>query len=109
MLITAGRYRLEELKLDYTLKPMDFSEKYSGITNRKYPDLALAGITITDERKSDRLFDMAITKRSARDGESQQPAILKALKDLDEVVAKNWGRWLREANIKARPASVPER
>ena len=40
----------KELKLDYTLKPMDFSGIIPALQTRNI-DLALAGITITDERK----------------------------------------------------------
>lgn len=61
----------KELKLDYTLKPMDFSGIIPALQTKNI-DLALAGITITDERKSDRLFRWLLQKRSARDGESQQ-------------------------------------
>ena len=45
----------KELKLDYTLKPMDFSGIIPALQTKNV-DLALAGITITDERKSDRLL-----------------------------------------------------
>ncbi|MGG6098178.1 glutamine ABC transporter substrate-binding protein GlnH [Pantoea allii] len=40
----------KQLKLDYTLKPMDFSGIIPALQTRNV-DLALAGITITDERK----------------------------------------------------------
>lgn len=40
----------KELKIDYTLKPMDFSGIIPGLQTRNV-DLALAGITITEERK----------------------------------------------------------
>ncbi|WP_394662173.1 glutamine ABC transporter substrate-binding protein GlnH [uncultured Pantoea sp.] len=40
----------KELKLDYTLKPMDFSGIIPALQTKNV-DLALAGITITDERK----------------------------------------------------------
>ncbi|MBA2815063.1 glutamine ABC transporter substrate-binding protein GlnH [Candidatus Pantoea persica] len=40
----------KELKLDYILKPMDFSGIIPALQTRNV-DLALAGITITDERK----------------------------------------------------------
>ncbi len=40
----------KELKLNYTLKPMDFSRIIPALQTRNI-DLALAGITITDERK----------------------------------------------------------
>lgn len=40
----------KELKLDYTLKPMDFSGIIPALQTRNV-DLALAGITITEERK----------------------------------------------------------
>lgn len=40
----------KELKLDYTLKPMDFSGIIPALQTKNI-DLALAGITITDERK----------------------------------------------------------
>ncbi|MFR0654791.1 glutamine ABC transporter substrate-binding protein GlnH [Pantoea sp. SIMBA_079] len=40
----------KELKLDYTLKPMDFSGIIPALQTKNV-DLALAGITITEERK----------------------------------------------------------
>ncbi|MEA1064577.1 glutamine ABC transporter substrate-binding protein GlnH [Erwinia sp. HR93] len=40
----------KQLKLDYTLKPMDFSGIIPALQTKNV-DLALAGITITDERK----------------------------------------------------------
>ena len=40
----------KELKIDYTLKPMDFSGIIPGLQTHNV-DLALAGITITEERK----------------------------------------------------------
>ncbi|MHA6310724.1 glutamine ABC transporter substrate-binding protein GlnH [Pantoea conspicua] len=40
----------KQLKLDYTLKPMDFSGIIPALQTRNV-DLALAGITITEERK----------------------------------------------------------
>ncbi|AEW44673.1 glutamine transport system substrate-binding protein [Serratia symbiotica str. 'Cinara cedri'] len=40
----------KELKLDYTLKPMDFSGIIPALQTKNI-DLALAGITITEERK----------------------------------------------------------
>lgn len=40
----------KELKLDYTLKPMDFSGIIPALQTKNV-DVALAGITITDERK----------------------------------------------------------
>lgn len=40
----------KQLKLDYTLKPMDFSSIIPALQTRNV-DLALAGITITEERK----------------------------------------------------------
>lgn len=51
----------KELKLDYTLKPMDFSGIIPALQTKNI-DLALAGITITDERKKRSTFPMAITK-----------------------------------------------
>ena len=41
----------KELKLDYELKPMDFSGIIPALQTKNV-DLALAGITITDERKT---------------------------------------------------------
>ena len=41
----------KELKLDYELKPMDFSGIIPALQTKNV-DLALAGITITDERKN---------------------------------------------------------
>ncbi|MCK3133081.1 transporter substrate-binding domain-containing protein, partial [Escherichia coli] len=40
----------KELKLDYELKPMDFCGIFPALQTKNV-DLALAGITITDERK----------------------------------------------------------
>ncbi len=52
----------KELKLDYTLKPMDFSGIIPALQTKNI-DLALAGITITDERKkSDRLLRRLLQK-----------------------------------------------
>ena len=60
----------KELKLDYTLKPMDFSGIIPALQTKNI-DLALAGITITDERKSDRLLRRLLQKRPAGDGQRQ--------------------------------------
>lgn len=51
----------KELKLDYTLKPMDFSGIIPALQTKNI-DLALAGITITDERKKRSTSPTATTK-----------------------------------------------
>lgn len=51
----------KELKLDYTLKPMDFSGIIPALQTKNI-DLALAGITITDERKKPSTSLTATTK-----------------------------------------------
>ncbi|VFS62631.1 Glutamine-binding periplasmic protein precursor [Kluyvera cryocrescens] len=62
----------KELKLDYTLKPMDFSGIIPALQTKNV-DLALAGITITEERKKAVDFsDGYYKKRPAGNGESQQ-------------------------------------
>jgi glutamine transport system substrate-binding protein len=47
--LTCGRHR-QRAEADYTLKPMDFSGIIPALQTKNI-DLALAGITITDERK----------------------------------------------------------
>lgn len=51
----------KELKLDYTLKPMDFSGIIPALQTKNI-DLALAGITITEERKKRSNSPMATIK-----------------------------------------------
>lgn len=51
----------KELKLDYELKPMDFSGIIPALQTKNI-DLALAGITITDERKKRSISLTATTK-----------------------------------------------
>ena len=50
----------KKLDLKYTLKPMDFSGIIPALQTKNV-DLALAGITITDERKKQSISLMAIT------------------------------------------------
>ncbi len=60
----------KELKLDHELKPMDFSWIIPALQTKNV-DLALAGITITDERK--KAIDFLTgppQKRPVSDGES---------------------------------------
>ena len=61
----------KELKLDYTLKPMDFGGIIPALQTKNV-DLALAGITITDERKSHRLLRRLLQERPAGDGQRRQ-------------------------------------
>ncbi|STJ81636.1 glutamine ABC transporter, substrate-binding protein [Escherichia coli] len=49
------------MKLDYELKPMDFSGIIPALQTKNV-DLALAGITITDERKKAIDFSDGYTK-----------------------------------------------
>lgn len=61
----------KELKLDYTLKPMDFS----GIIPALQTKISIwrwRVLRLRTSVKSDRLFRWLLQKRSARDGESQQ-------------------------------------
>ncbi len=96
---------MKELKLDcYTLKPMDFS----GIIRHYKPKISIwrwRVVRLRTEGVKAIDFSMAITKRSARDGEANNNDI-KALKNLDgKVVCREEpGRCsgLREANIKTK-------
>ena len=80
----------KELKLDYELKPMDFSGIIPALQTKNV-DLALAGITITDERKK-------AMKANNND--------VKSVKDLDgKVVAVKSGTGsvdYAKANIKTK-------
>ncbi len=91
----------KELKLDYTLKPMDFS----GISRRQKYRSGAGGITITDERKSDRLLRRLLQKRPAGDGQRHNNDI-KDVKDLNgKVVAVKSGTGsvdYAKANIKTK-------
>lgn len=81
----------KELKLDYTLKPMDFSGIIPALQTRNI-DLALAGITITDERKKAIEFSDGYYKSGllvmVRNNEND----IKSIKDLNgKVVAVKSG------------------
>ncbi len=81
----------KELKLDYTLKPMDFSGIIPALQTKNV-DLALAGITITDERKkaidfSDGYYKSGLLVMVKADNND-----VKSVKDLDgKVVAVKSG------------------
>ncbi|AHG21780.1 glutamine ABC transporter substrate-bindnig protein [Chania multitudinisentens RB-25] len=81
----------KELKLDYTLKPMDFSGIIPALQTKNV-DLALAGITITDERKkaiefSDGYYKSGLLLMVNADNDS-----VKSIADLDgKVVAVKSG------------------
>ena len=84
----------KELKLDYTLKPMDFSGIIPALQTKNV-DLALAGITITEERKKAIDFSDGYYKSD-----------VKSVKDLDgKVVAVKSGTGsvdYAKANIKTK-------
>ena len=95
----------KELKLDYTLKPMDFSGIIPAL-HTKNVDLALAGITITDERKkaidfSDGYYKSGLLVMVKADNND-----VKSVKDLDgKVVAVKSGTGsvdYAKANIKTK-------
>lgn len=54
----------KELKLDYELKPMDFSGIIPALQTKNV-DVALAGITITEERKKKRSTSLTATTKAA--------------------------------------------
>lgn len=95
----------KELKVEYTLRPMDFSGIIPALQTRNI-DVALAGITITDERKkaidfSDGYYKsglMVLVKANNND--------VKSIKDLDgKVVAVKSGTGsvdYAKANIKSK-------
>ncbi|MEZ3498018.1 glutamine ABC transporter substrate-binding protein GlnH [Pantoea sp. KPR_PJ] len=95
----------KELKLDYTLKPMDFSGIIPALQTRNI-DLALAGITITDERKKAIEFSDGYYKSGllvmVRNNEND----IKSISDLNgKVVAVKSGTGsvdYAKANIKTK-------
>ncbi|RRZ92916.1 glutamine ABC transporter substrate-binding protein GlnH [Erwinia sp. 198] len=81
----------KELKLDYTLKPMDFSGIIPGLQTRNV-DLALAGITITDARKQAIDFSDSYYKSGLLVMVKANNDKIQSLKDLDgKVVAVKSG------------------
>lgn len=81
----------KELKLDYTLKPMDFSGIIPGLQTRNI-DLALAGITITDARKKAIDFSDSYYKSGLLVMVKANNDQVKSIKDLDgKVVAVKSG------------------
>lgn len=95
----------KQLKLDYTLKPMDFSGIIPALQTRNV-DLALAGITITDERKKAIEFSDGYYKSGllvmVRNNENE----IKGISDLSgKVVAVKSGTGsvdYAKANIKTK-------
>ncbi|MDN5969371.1 MAG: transporter substrate-binding domain-containing protein, partial [Enterobacterales bacterium] len=81
----------KQLNLSYTLKPMDFSGIIPGLQTRNV-DLALAGISITDERKkaidfSDGYYNSGLLVMVKKDNND-----VKSVKDLNgKVVAVKSG------------------
>ncbi len=75
----------KELKLDYTLKPMDFSGIIPALQTRNV-DLALAGITITDERKRAIDFSDGYYKSGLMVMVRANNDEVKSVKDLDGKV-----------------------
>ena len=95
----------KQLNLSYTLKPMDFSGIIPGLQTRNV-DLALAGISITDERKkaiefSDGYYNSGLLVMVKKDNND-----VKSVKDLDgKVVAVKSGTAgvdYAKANIKTK-------
>lgn len=81
----------KELKLDYILKPMDFSGIIPGLQTRNV-DLALAGITITDARKQAIDFSDSYYKSGLLVMVKANNDKIQGLKDLDgKVVAVKSG------------------
>jgi len=95
----------KELKLDYTLKPMDFSGIIPGLQTRNV-DLALAGITITDARKKAIDFSDSYYKSGLLVMVKANNDQVKSIKDLDgKVVAVKSGTGsvdYAKQNIKAK-------
>lgn len=95
----------KELKLDYTLKPMDFSGIIPALQTKNV-DLALAGITITEERKkaidfSDGYYKSGLLVMVKADNND-----VKSVKDLDgKVVAVKSGTG---SLITRKPISKPK-
>ena len=95
----------KELKLDYTLKPMDFSGIIPALQTKNI-DLALAGITITDERKKAVDFSDGYYKSGLLVMVKANNNDVKSVKDLDgKVVAVKSGTGsvdYAKANIKTK-------
>lgn len=95
----------KELKLDYTLKPMDFSGIIPALQTRNV-DLALAGITITEERKKAIEFSDGYYKSGLQVMVRSNENNIKGISDLNgKVVAVKSGTGSVEyakANIKAK-------
>jgi glutamine transport system substrate-binding protein len=95
----------KELKLDYTLKPMDFSGIIPALQTKNI-DLALAGITITEERKKAIDFSDGYYKSGLLVMVKANNNDIKSVKDLDgKVVAVKGGTGsvdYAKANIKTK-------
>jgi len=95
----------KELKLDYTLKPMDFSGIIPALQTRNV-DLALAGITITEERKKAIEFSDGYYKSGLQVMVRNNENTIKGISDLNgKVVAVKSGTGSVEyakANIKSK-------
>ncbi|KAA5932373.1 MULTISPECIES: glutamine ABC transporter substrate-binding protein GlnH [Pantoea] len=95
----------KELKLDYTLKPMDFSGIIPALQTRNV-DLALAGITITEERKKAIEFSDGYYKSGLQVMVRSNENDIKGISDLNgKVVAVKSGTGSVEyakANIKSK-------
>ena len=95
----------KELKLDYTLKPMDFSGIIPALQTRNV-DLALAGITITEERKKAIEFSDGYYKSGLQVMVRNNENAIKGISDLNgKVVAVKSGTGSVEyakANIKSK-------
>ena len=95
----------KELKLDYTLKPMDFSGIIPALQTRNV-DLALAGITITEERKKAIEFSDGYYKSGLQVMVRNNENNIRGISDLNgKVVAVKSGTGSVEyakANIKAK-------
>lgn len=95
----------KELKVDYTLRPMDFSGIIPALQTRNI-DVALAGITITDERKKAIDFSDGYYKSGLMVLVKANNDDVKSIKDLDgKVVAVKSGTGsvdYAKANIKSK-------
>ncbi|MEN4562892.1 glutamine ABC transporter substrate-binding protein GlnH [Pantoea agglomerans] len=95
----------KELKLDYTLKPMDFSGIIPALQTRNV-DLALAGITITEERKKAIEFSDGYYKSGLQVMVRNNENDIKGISDLNgKVVTVKSGTGSVEyakANIKSK-------
>lgn len=95
----------KELKLDYTLKPMDFSGIIPALQTRNV-DVALAGITITDERKKAIDFSDGYYRSGLLVMVKANNNDVKSVKDLDsKIIAVKSGTSsvnYAKANIKSK-------